>query len=110
MTDPILKPCPFCGGAGETEGPRIRCINVACNICGIEMSADEWNTRAREKTKIIKFGNQIKKVQNAMSIIRQTPVTSNESLALQCIEISLNMMMEMQMEIDALKTQKRSND
>ncbi len=55
MTEPKLKPCPFCGGKAEAWESTFCVWKVFCTECGAEMklSTDEgadvlWNKRVGE--------------------------------------------------------------
>ncbi len=46
----VLKPCPFCGGAGEERdpvagGPHVACSNENCCAWAMLATPNEWNTR-----------------------------------------------------------------
>jgi len=47
-TEPVLKPCPFCGSKAEywssKESGIIGCSNVRCHV-PFAFSVEEWNTR-----------------------------------------------------------------
>lgn len=54
MTDPVLKPCPFCGKKGQTTPTgTTNCSNDQCAGYWLDMPPDEWNTRAGEKSEWI---------------------------------------------------------
>lgn len=79
MTEPKLKPCPFCGGeaiivneairenvyGGTIKGTAIGCRNCECNMFyrNRELAIESWNKRVTERTATMQvydsFGSEV---------------------------------------------------
>ena len=76
MTEPKLKPCPFCGGKAESIVARVdestKTYSVICTQCytGIfrpRMKGMEWCAYRTENEAIASWNNRVGEVQNEMS-------------------------------------------